>query len=139
MNTLKEVIEERKQDDKNGSASDLCVAVKDRARSLQLQFWNEEVEIFSWSHFIKAKYEQVGGSKQVTMDFTGHEITIQGQHLEGLLDNLADHRIRWLKEYPKAFRPSPMKGNEVHIKKITVKKREKDNATDHEKDAVPSS
>ncbi len=129
MNTLKEVIEERKQDDKNGAGHDPCVAVKDRARSLQLKFWNGEVEIFSWSHFIKAKYEEAGKSKQVRMDFTGHEITIQGIHLEELLDNLAECRIRWLKEFPKAYRPSPMKENDVHIRKITVKKREKGDLT----------
>jgi hypothetical protein len=83
-----------------------CVAGPARPPALMIRPWGGETLVLPWSRFESARFVGAETDGQVVLSFTGHRVTITGENLHGLLDDIAEFRVDCLRELPPQYRAS---------------------------------
>ena len=88
----------------------VCVSAPSQASALILRNWTGERWVLPWAYLVRSNLTGPDHRARLELVFTGHRVTVTGENLHVLLDDLAAHRIGTLRDLPEQFRPPPDKG-----------------------------
>ena len=96
-----------------------CVGPSAQAPTLMLSTWKGENWALPWSHLESAQLVSAKDHEQLVLSFTKHRVTITGDNLRGLWDDIAAFRVGCLRDLPRQYR-SRVNAGASFITQITV-------------------
>jgi hypothetical protein len=100
MNSLQQSIERRRAAE---PAHLSCVDVSAQP-TVVLSKWQSQSWVFPWSHFQNALLSDSGDDEQLVLTFTHHRVTISGQNLRSLSEEVAAFRLSQIRDFPAQYR-----------------------------------
>ncbi len=127
--SLHERIEGRRKSDAPAVESD---GEPVAAPTLQLLQWKGARWAFPWSHLATAQFVVVDSGESLILSYPGHQVTIAGENLSELWEDLSNFRAPILRELPSEYGPK-LAPHTAFITKIEVEviestKRDRDNS-----------
>jgi len=101
MSTLQESVDARRA---AKSAEFTCVVVAAQGPTLTVSIWRGRSWVLPWSHLVAASLADIEEPETLEISFTGHVVTVTGQNLRRVLDDLAGFRIAGLRNLPAEHR-----------------------------------
>jgi hypothetical protein len=101
MSSLKESLTQRRAAE---SADLACVSVSAQTSALVLRTWRGESWVLPWAQLLGARLGAVENKDQLELSFVGYLVTISGENLFELLEDLAAFRIACLRDLPADYR-----------------------------------
>lgn len=117
MSTLQESVEARRA---AKPAEQTCVVVSAPGPTLVVSIWQGRSWVLPWSYLVAASLVDERNPETLELSFAGHVVTITGQNLRRLLDDLAGFRIVCLRDLPADYR-SRLPADAPGIAKIDVR------------------
>jgi hypothetical protein len=78
---------------------------------LRVEMPSGELHLFSYQHFVTASLQRSAtGIETLRIDFSDHELQIEGRGLRDLLLGLQDFAVKWLRPAPGRYLPAQMDG-----------------------------
>src|ERR1019366_304290 len=74
-------------------------ATNDGVITLRVESSGGEVWMLPWHHFIFGRYES-GDHERLVLTFVAHEVALRGLNLAGLMPEVVNQRIEWLRTAP---------------------------------------
>lgn len=97
-----------------------CAGSPGPCPTLMLSVWQGDEWALPWSHLESARLVGVDGREQLVLSFTKHRVTISGDNLRGLWDDVAAFRVGCLRDLPAPYRAKASAGSPF-ISRIEVK------------------
>lgn len=98
-----------------------CVASAAQAPTLMLSTWQGENWALPWSHLESAQLLGAKDHEQLVLSFTKHRVTISGDNLRALWNDVAAFRVGCLRDLPARYRAKVTAGSPF-IARIEVEK-----------------
>lgn len=98
MSTLQQTVQQRRAEPMGVS----CVSAAAPIPTLVVCTWQGETWVLPWSHFVSARLTDGAGRLEVA--FTHCAVLVTGEHLAGLVEDLAAFRIGCLRDLPASYR-----------------------------------
>lgn len=117
MSSLKESLTQRRAVEQADLA---CVSLSAQTSALMLCTWRGESWVLPWSQLLGARLGTVESDDQLELSFVSYLVTINGENLRGILDDLAAFRIACLRDLPPDYR-SQSGEHEPFIARIEVR------------------
>jgi hypothetical protein len=113
MSTLQQTLQQRRAE----PAGVACVSAAAPVPALVVRSWQGETWVLPWSHFVSARLAEDAGRLEVA--FTHCVVLVTGEHLAGLVEDLAAFRIGCLRDLPALYRKKGAEG-EPFISRIEI-------------------
>lgn len=84
---------------------------------LRIELRSGHTHLLPYMHWVHAHLEKVDGKEELSIQFSSHEVRIEGQNLRDCLLELQASNVELLREIPEHIRPI---ANGVAIESITV-------------------
>lgn len=102
MNTLRQSLQQHRAADTAAS----CVTAEERQFALIVASWQGDSWVLPWSHFVSARL----AGDRIELTFANVLVTLTGQNLTVLLDDIAAFRLARLRDLPSDYRRKPVEG-----------------------------
>lgn len=102
MNTLRQSMQQHRAAEFAAS----CVTTEERQSALIVSSWQGDSWVLPWSHFVSAR---LCGDK-IELTFANVLVTLTGQNLSTLLDDIAAFRLGCLRDLPADYRRKQVEG-----------------------------
>jgi hypothetical protein len=83
-----------------------CVTTEGRQSALIVSIWQGESWVLPWSQFASARLS----GDRIELTFTNVLVTLAGQNLAELMDDIAGFRLSRLRDLPPDYRRKPVEG-----------------------------
>ncbi len=80
-----------------------CVSLQAGSAALVVRQWQGASWVLPWAQFIGARFAEPDGKAVLELSFASYTVTVTGDNLETLLDDLAAQRIGCLRDLPAKF------------------------------------
>ena len=114
MSTLQQSLHQRRAEQADLS----CVSVGAQSPALVVRTWQGDSWVLPWSHFTSARLAE--GEDGLEISFATCLVTLHGENLRGLLDDIAVFRVGALRDLPASYRKKAGEG-EPFIARIEVR------------------
>lgn len=101
MSTLQESVEARRAAKPTELA---CAVVASQGPTLTVSIWKGRSWVLPWSYLMAASLADDGEPETLELSFAGHVVTVTGQNLRRVLDDLAGFRVASLRDLPPDYR-----------------------------------
>ncbi len=101
MSTLQESVEARRA---AKPAELACAVVASQGPTLTVSIWKGRSWVLPWSYLVAASLTDDTEPETLELSFTGHVVTVTGQNLRRVLDDLAGFRVACLRDLPPDYR-----------------------------------
>jgi hypothetical protein len=102
MSTLRQSVQQHRAAESAAS----CVTAEERQSALIVSSWQGDSWVLPWSHFVSARL----GGDRIELTFADVLVTLTGQNLTALLDDIAAFRLGCLRDLPADYRRKPVEG-----------------------------
>jgi hypothetical protein len=102
MSTLRQSLQQHR----TAESASSCVTADERQSALVVSSWQGESWVLPWSHFVSARL----GGDRIELTFANVTVTLTGQNLTALLDDIAAFRLSCLRDLPADYRRKPLEG-----------------------------
>lgn len=102
MSTLRQSLQQHRAADSAAS----CVTAEERQSALIVSSWQGDSWVLPWSHFVSARL----AGDRIELTFANVVVTLTGQNLIALLDDIAAFRLGCLRDLPADYRRKPVEG-----------------------------
>lgn len=117
MSTLQESVEARRA---AKPAELACAVVAVQGPTLTVSIWKGRSWVLPWSYLVAASLADDVDPETLELTYTGYIVTVTGQNLREVLDNLAGFRVAGLRDLPADYR-ARLPANVPRIAKIEVR------------------
>lgn len=101
MSTLQESVDARRA---AKAAEFACVVIAAQGPTLTVSIWQGRSWVLPWSYFVAASLADDGETETLELSFSGYVVTVTGQNLRRVLDDLAGFRVTCLRDLPADYR-----------------------------------
>lgn len=116
MSSLEQEVSERRA----AKAAEFgCVSVQPGGLALLVCEWQRESWVLPWAQFIGARLSGKDANGLIQLTFANYLVTVTGENLRGLLNDLVMQRVTCLRDLPSGYR-SQAKPGEPFITQIEV-------------------
>lgn len=102
MSTLRQSLQQHRAADSAAS----CVTAEERQSALIVSSWQGDSWVLPWSHFVSARL----AGDRIELTFANVLVTLTGQNLITLLDDIAAFRLGCLRDLPAEYRRKVVEG-----------------------------
>lgn len=102
MNTLRQSVQQHRAAESVAS----CVTAEERQSALIVSSWQGDSWVLPWSHFVSARL----AGDRIELTFANVLVTLTGQNLPPLLDDIAAFRLGCLRDLPAHYRRKSVEG-----------------------------
>lgn len=107
MSTLAQSIERLCADENIGNP---FYGIRDHVSSLRVEEASGKLWVLPWSHFTSGRHERIGSSDHLVLTFVACEVGVHGMRLSGLVADVANQRLEWLRAAPGKYLKSTSDG-----------------------------
>lgn len=102
MSSLHESVSRRRAAE---SAEVSCYSHMPGCSALIALLWERERWLLPWSQFVGGRLGGADDDAKLELSFTNYLVVITGEHLSGLLEDIAQSRLGCIRDLPARFRP----------------------------------
>ena len=80
-----------------------CVTLQPGGSGLVVRQWRGESWVLPWSQFVGARLRSDAANAPLELSFANHLVTLTGENLHALLDDLATSRLGCVRDLPERY------------------------------------
>lgn len=97
-----------------------CVILQPGGSGLVVCQWRGESWVMPWSQFVGARLRGADPDAPLELSFANYLVTLTGENLHGILDDLAASRLGCLRNLPESYQPRESEST-PYISRIEVR------------------